>query len=267
MHVSHSRFAVHESFGLERPLESGTLESTLESPRCAAPRMRANVAGMLALALAAAMQFLPVAAAGIPDTAAIVPGPQVLELELDPSRPTWNGNLRARLSVRRETRRFELRLVGPNPNRVEIVGPTGRVPLAFGWYGRDTLLVETVEPLAPGSVTFSVSFTGVFAISGPGLSRPDARHAVLERGAGRVVPLWPTGTPETPWRLQVHAPAMYDVIADLPRATRSLQRDWGTWEFASGTPVPADSLRVEVRPLVPHAAKKRGGATRRPRRR
>ena len=147
------------------------------------------------------------------------------------------------------------------------MGPAGGVPLAFGWHGQDTLVGETVEPLAPGTVSMSISFTGIFAASGPGLSRPDAQHVVLERGAALAVPQWPSGTPETPWRLSVHAPATCDVIASLPRATRSLQRDWGTWEFASGTPVPADSLRVEVRPPVPHAARKRGGTARRPRRR
>jgi hypothetical protein len=224
---------------------------------------------MLAFALAAALQLLPAAPAGVPDTAAVVPGLQVLELELDPSRPSWNGSLRTRLTVRRETRRFAVRLAGPDPSRVEIVGPAGGVPLAFGWHGQDTLLVETVEPMAPGELTLSISYVGVFVASGPGLSRPDPLHVVLDHGAGRVVPQWPAGTPETPWRLSVHAPAACDVIASLPRATRSLQRDWGTWEFVSGAPVPPDSLRVEVRPLVPHPAKKakrRGGATRRPRR-
>ena len=226
--------------------------------------------GMLAFALAAALQFSPVATPGIPDTAAIVPGVQVLELELDPSRPSWTGSLRTKLTVRRATRHLAFRLSGPDPSRVELVGPAGGVPLSFGWQGRDTLLVETAEPLSPGTMTLSVSYTGVFAASGPGLSRPDARHVVLEHGAGRAAPQWPDGTPETPWRLSVHAPAACDVISNLPRATRSLQRDWGTWEFTSGAPVPADSLRVEVRPLVPHAtkqAKNHGGATRRPRRR
>jgi hypothetical protein len=225
---------------------------------------------MLAFALAAALQLLPVAPAGAPDTGAVVPGLQVLELELDPSRPTWTASLRAKLTVRRETRRVVVRLAGPDPSRVEIVGPEGGVPLAFGWRGPDTLLVETVEPMAPGALTLSLSFVGSFVASGPGLSRPDPRRVVLAHGAVSVVPQWPAGTPDTPWRLAVHAPAACDVISSLPRATRSLQRDWGTWEFVSGGPVPADSLRIEVRPLVPHAAakaKRRGGATRRPRRR
>ena len=56
---------------------------------------------MLAFALAAALQVLPAGPAGAPDTAAVVPGSQVLELELDPSRPTWTGSLRTRLTVRR----------------------------------------------------------------------------------------------------------------------------------------------------------------------
>jgi hypothetical protein len=161
-----------------------------------------------------------------------------------------------------------LRLSGPDPSRVELATAAGAVPVAFGWRGGDSLLIEATAPVPPGPAALNLSFTGSFADSGPGLSRPDGRHVLLERGAVRVVPVWPAGTPDTPWRLLVHAPATCDVIASLPRATRSLQRDWGTWEFTSGRPYPADSLRVEVRPLVPRPMHKRTSAThRRPRRR
>jgi hypothetical protein len=144
----------------------------------------------------------------------------------------------------------------------------GSVPLVFGWRGRDTLLIETAEPLAPGPAAINVSYTGDWRAAAPGIARPDDRHASLERGAGIAIPAWSAGTPDTPWRVTVHTPATMEAVSGLPRATRSLQRDKAAWEFVAATATNADSLRVEVRPLTPHpAAKRQGGATHRRRRR
>ena len=256
-----------------RPLQRGYAGGVLRGRRVTRAALRLaggtpTVGGMLALALAAALQVPPADSVAAPDTAAVVPVSQVLALELDPSHETWTGSLRAKLTVRRETRSFALRLTGPDPTQVELATEAGAVPLTFGRRGRDSLLIETMAPLVPGAATLTFTLAGAFAVSGPGLRRPDARHAIYERGAGNVVPQWPAETPVTPWRLSVRAPATSDVIASLPRATRSLQRDWSTWEFTSGGPVPADSLRVEVRPWVPHPVRRRGSAVnKRPRRR
>jgi hypothetical protein len=204
-----------------------------------------NVRGMLApvLLLVAA---LSVPATPVPDTAAIVPRRQVLDLIVDPARDRWSAGLRGWLTVRRPMRRFVLRFTGPVVSRVEMNQLAGAVPLNFGTPHGDSLLVETDRPLVQGPAGLNVGFVGTFADSGHGFVRLGPGRVRLALGAGVALPAWPGGTPATPWRLDVHVPAGCVVRANLRRTEISRQGAWRTWSFASSRPLPADSLRLEV---------------------
>ena len=177
----------------------------------------------------------------------MIPLRQELQLELVPGRDTWSGSLRATLQVRRATRRFFLLLAGGDPSRVELAGPHGAVPLTYGWRGRDTLLVETAAPLAPGPLGMNVAWLGSFAAASRGPRTVGRGAIVMAPGAGGGIPLWPGVAPATSWRLTVRAPDSCTVRSNLARLAGSRQGSWRTWEFASRRPLPADSIAFQLR--------------------
>ncbi len=181
---------------------------------------------------------------------ALVPVEQRLELQIDPAAPAWSGSLLAKLDVQGTTRRFELRLGRASVSRVELSDSTGRVRLSWGVRPDGRLLVETARAPRPGTAWLNVAFEGSWSPP-PGIGRDSLRAiARLAGGAGLDLPEWP-GRPATPWTLFVHAPAACEVRASGRRTGIDENPPWRTWNFRVARPLPADSLRVTVRPRSP----------------
>jgi hypothetical protein len=205
---------------------------------------------MLALVLAAAMRLSSVAAT-TPDTGAVGVVVQTLQLELDPDADRWNGSLQARLVVMRPVRVLAWTLAGPVVSRVEISDTAGRVELLHGQREPGRLLVEARRPLARGPAALAIAFDGTVGPGPAGMVRTGPGHVELARAAGAAFPAWPPGTSPSRWRVVVHAPEDCTVRCPLPPAGMTRQGAWRTWAFASRAPLPADSLRLEVRRAPP----------------
>ena len=178
---------------------------------------------------------------------------QTVVLELHPQRDRYRGATEIFVTLSEPTRRIALESRGLEPSRIELVDRAGRVDLVWGERPAGTLLLEARRDSAAGPLCIRVAFDGAYPDSAPGLVRtgrgPRARlrSAFALGGASAAFPCM-TGVGAQAWSLTIEVPATHALRTNLWRQRTGYAPGVRTSVFRSRSPLPADSLRIEVRP-------------------
>jgi alanyl aminopeptidase len=227
---------------------------------------------VFALALAACSPATPIAPAPAAPTAptplseplfpaplrlpdAVRPTGYKLSLRIDPADKTFSGAVHIDIDLATATRLVRLHADGLAVTHAEARRNEARIPLEAHLDGDGHLALVAPAPLAAGSATLELAWTGplpeaplgVYRVDEGGLPYVFTQFEPLE--ARRAFPCFDEPRFKVPFSLEIAAPETYEVVANTLEVGRLPDGGWHIHRFAPTAPLPTYLVAFAVGPF------------------
>ncbi len=211
------------------------------------------------LALIGAFTFLPQAFAQAPVDYRLPPGitptAQSIHLRLEPAQPDYTGETTIRIDIDEPTSRIGVYQLGLDMQSITLSGQGGERTLTATAGEWDISWLSDGQPIAAGSYTLSIDFSGSYSTDALGMHRVtfegnDYVFTQMEAMyARRAFPLFDEPSFKLSYQLTISAPKGLTVVANTPVESTSDDGDWQRVAFMETKPLPSYLLAYAVGPL------------------
>lgn len=186
-----------------------------------------------------------------------IPSEYRLALDLDPAKETFTGMADIALKVRRPVEAIVLNAFGLTAGPIALTGPGGARPMtAADDKAKRQWRIADGRTIEQGEYTLRIAYTGIVNKAGEGLfgvsyaaeGGPARMLATqLEPIAARsVFPGFDEPSFRASFAITVTAPSAYEVVSNMPVASRDVQAAVTRWQFAPTPPMPTYLVAVSV---------------------
>ena len=185
----------------------------------------------------------------------ILPVSETLELTLDPTKPTYDGQARIEIDVKAATTAFTLHAQELELRRVTLASSDGEaVSLTHRAGPIGTLEIRTETPLQPGRHTLAIDFSNDLDTKGTSLYKLEAggrsytaSHFQVD-DARRAFPCWDEPRFKIPYQVTLRVPEGNVAVSNTPIERQTTDGGWTTVHFARTRPLPSYLLAIAAGP-------------------